>query len=175
MTTDDEQVFTDIYEEHRDAVHAYLLGRTSDPAAASDLLQETFLRLWRRLDDVRDLGPDRRRAWLFTVARNLTIDLYRTRATSRARDEALARNQSPPHPDDPGIPEQVALAEQLDTLHGLIAALPEEQRVVLTMSTVAGMTSERIAATLDIPAGTVRYRLHQARRSLAADLTDPEE
>ncbi|WP_052668543.1 RNA polymerase sigma factor [Nitriliruptor alkaliphilus] len=170
MTTRDEDGFTTLYETHRAPIHAFLLGRTSDRGVASDLLQETFLRAWRRWNDLDGFDDDRRRAWLFTVARNLVVDHHRSRATRTARDEALAREQRPPDGHDPGAAEQVALAEQVDRLHEAIAGLPEEQREVLAMSVVAGMTSGDIASATGVPAGTVRYRLHQARRQLARTL-----
>jgi RNA polymerase sigma-70 factor (ECF subfamily) len=65
---DDEAAFAQLFEQDRHAVHAFLLGKTSDPEAARDLLQETFLRLWRRLDEVAPLADGRQRAWLLHVA-----------------------------------------------------------------------------------------------------------
>ena len=170
MTPDGQDVFDAVYGEHHRAVHAYLLGRTSDPSAAGDLLQETFLRAWRRLDVLDGLAPDRQRAWLVTVARNLVTDRFRARATRGATHEALVREQRPPDPHGPGTAERVVAREELERLRAAIAALPEPQRVVLTMTTVAGMGSHEIGAALDLPAGTVRHRLHQARRRLAAQL-----
>src|SRR5690606_18391343 len=66
-----EQLFTEIFEANHRAVHAYLLGRVGDRELARDLVQETFLRVWRRLDEVAALPSERRQAWIFTVARNL--------------------------------------------------------------------------------------------------------
>lgn len=170
---DDEQVFTDLYERHRGAVYALLLGRTSDPSVASDLLQETFLRLWRRLPDVSGLEPGRQRAWLVTVARNLVIDRYRAQATRRATDQVIAQREPRPDPYDHGTAERAVLADQLDQLDRHIVELPEAQRVVLSMHVVADMNSQEIADALDLPAGTVRSRLHAARVRLAAAL-EPE-
>jgi hypothetical protein len=78
MTTgrDDAAVFTRIFDRHRHAVHAFFLGRVSDPELARDLVQETFLRVWRRLSEVGPLPDGQQRAWIFTVARNLAIDSY---------------------------------------------------------------------------------------------------
>lgn len=170
MRTRDEAAFTELFEEQRRPLHAFLLGRTSDRSVANDLLQETFLRAWRHWADLDDLDGGRRRAWLFTVARNLVVDHHRARATRAARDEAVARDQLPPDPYAPGTADRVALAGQLADLDVAIAALPEDERAVLTMSVVAGMSSRDIADSLDIPAGTVRYRLHRARTRLARQL-----
>src|SRR5206468_1159598 len=64
---DAERAFTRLYEEHRPAIHAFLLGRAGDPETARDLLQETFLRVWRSLHAVLDLPAERRRSWIFAV------------------------------------------------------------------------------------------------------------
>ena len=76
---DDAAVFTRIFDQHRHAVHAYFLGRVADPELARDLVQETFLRAWRRLSEVAPLPDARQRAWIFTVARNLYVSYCRSR------------------------------------------------------------------------------------------------
>jgi RNA polymerase sigma factor (sigma-70 family) len=84
-----EQRFTEIFEASHRAVYAYLLGRVGDRELARDLVQETFLRVWRRLDEVAALPSARRQAWIFTVARNLATDAHRSRATREATARAL--------------------------------------------------------------------------------------
>ncbi|WP_165491946.1 RNA polymerase sigma factor [Egibacter rhizosphaerae] len=162
--------FDDLFERHRDTVHAFLLGRTSDPEAARDLLQEAFLRLWRHLGEVATLEEPRQRAWLITVARNLVIDGYRAEATRTATVANLARDPGVRDGSEPDDTERVALRGQLTRLDAAIARLPEQERVALTMASVAGMTSDEIGEALDRPAGTVRYHLHRARTRLAAEL-----
>src|SRR5215218_10558190 len=85
---DDAAVFTRIFDEHRHAVHAYFVGRVGDPELARDLVQETFLRVWRRLSEVGPLPAEQQRAWIFTVAGNLAIDSYRAAATRQAAEAA---------------------------------------------------------------------------------------
>lgn len=164
---DDAVAFTRVYDQHYSAVYAYFVGRTSD-AEAADLLQETFLRVWRRLAEVRDLTPVRQRAWIFTVARNLAIDTYRSRATRNAATSQLP-TPTPTVDDDP---EGALLsAERVSALDKALRQLPERLRVVVTMHAISGLTSTEIGTALSIPAGTVRYRLSLARKQLIETLT----
>jgi RNA polymerase sigma-70 factor, ECF subfamily len=172
---DDAAVFTRVFEAHRHAVHAYFLGRVADPELARDLLQETFLRAWRRLSEIGPLPEERQRAWLFTVARNLAIDSYRADASRRATQAAL-RHQAATQPTTVAGPHVHAeLGERLAALDAAIGRLPEDQRVILSMATAGGLTSRQIGEALGEPAGTVRYRLSQARKQLAAALDLEEE
>jgi len=176
MTTgsDDAAVFTRLFDAHRDAVHAYFLGRVADPELARDLVQETFLRAWRRLSEVGRLPADRQRAWLFTVARNLAIDSYRAGVTRQATQASLRQAAATRATAVPGPHLEAEYGERLAQLEAAIRELPEEQRVILSMATAGGLTSHEIGQALGEPAGTVRYRLSQARKQLAAAL-DLEE
>lgn len=172
MTTssDDTETFAELFERHRHGIHAYLLGKTSHAEAASDLLQETFLRAWRAFGELGLLEDDRQRAWLFTVARNLVVDRYRSRARRQATLDALVDTHRRHDAEQGDTAEQIVARDQLAQLGHAIAALPDRQRTVLTMATVGDMTSREIAQALDLPAGTVRYELHQARAHLARRL-----
>lgn len=174
MTTDPyaEAAFAAIWDRHRDGVHAFLLARTSDREAARDLLQETFLRVWRRLDDVAALDEGPQRGWVFTVARNLVVDRHRSGATRAASIAALGREAGLAR----GVPdaaEEAVARDALTRLGAAIAELDEEQRVILTMTAVGGMTSAEVGEALGRPAGTVRYELHRARAALARRLEAP--
>jgi RNA polymerase sigma-70 factor, ECF subfamily len=164
-TTDDRATFTRLFDEHRAGVHASLLGRTSDAEAAKDLLQETFLRVWRRVDEVAALPPERQRAWIHAVGRNLVIDRYRAEATRRATLAAV-RGRTPEAVDDPDTVERLAVHDELDQVQRAITDLPEELRTILTMSAVGELTSRQIGEALELPPGTVRAKLHQARTRL---------
>jgi RNA polymerase sigma-70 factor, ECF subfamily len=167
---DDAAVFTQIFERHRHAVHAYCLGRVADPELARDLLQEAFLRAWRRLEELAPLPEARQRAWLFTVARNLAIDSYRTGAARQAAEAALRQHAATRETTIAGPHQRVELGEQVARLDAAIRELPEEQRVTLSLATAGGLTSRQIGEALGEPPGTVRYRLSQARKQLAAAL-----
>jgi len=169
---DAERAFTRLYEEHRPAIHGFLLGRAGDPETARDLLQETFLRVWRSLDAVLDLPVERRRSWIFAVARNLVIDVRRGQAVRSGAMAALARTASETVPAGDEPPARAELAERLALLDGAIRDLPEPLRIALSMCTVGGLTSAEAGELLGEPAGTIRYRLSEARRRLAAALEE---
>jgi RNA polymerase sigma-70 factor (ECF subfamily) len=164
---DREAEFRGLYQAHRVAVHAYFTGRTGDRDAAADLMQDVFLRVWQHLDQLADMPGDGQRAWIFTVARNLSVDAHRHRHTQAGTEQALARE--PVRREQPASATLIA-AERVAVVGQAIRGLPEQQRVTLTMAAASGLTSGEIADRLGVPAGTVRYRLSLARRSLAEAL-----
>ena len=87
---DREAEFRRLYEANRAAVHAYFTGRTGDPQSAADLMQDVFLRAWQHLEKLTDMPEDRQRAWIFTVARNLSVDAYRHQHTRAGAELAVA-------------------------------------------------------------------------------------
>jgi RNA polymerase sigma-70 factor (ECF subfamily) len=160
--------FRRLYEANRAAVHAYCIGRTADPWAAADLMQEVFLRVWQRFPELMGMSADRQRAWIFTVARNLSIDTYRRERTRADTEAALGQE---PTPTPPPASTALIATERVAIVGEAIKRLPEQQRTTLAMAAAGGLTSAEIAAALGVPAGTVRYRLSLARRALAAALT----
>jgi RNA polymerase sigma-70 factor (ECF subfamily) len=176
---DREAEFRRLYEAHRGAVHAYFAGRTGDPHSAADLMQDVFVRVWQHLDKLTGMPDDGQRGWIFTVARNLSVDAHRHQQTQAGTRQALTREPgSPPESTSTAASTAVIAAERVAVVGEAIRRLPEPQRVALTMAAVGGMTSAELAAALGVPAGTVRYRLSLARRALAEALgryDDPAE
>ncbi len=172
MPTPREQ-FDALYEAHLQPVHAYLVARTRDAEVARDLAQETFLRAWRNIAEVGALEPGRQRAWLVAVARNLVIDRGRRVRSERAATERMGRLSEPAAAADPA--DQAQLARDVAAVDRAIASLPEDQRVLLSLQVMGGLTSAEIGDLLGEPAGTVRYRLNQLRGHLRAALEEVKE
>ena len=164
---DREAEFRRLYEANRAAVHAYFTGRTGDAQWAADLMQDVFLRVWQHLAKLTDMPDDGQRAWIFTVARNLSVDAHRHRHTQAGVAQALAHE--PASPQQPASTAVIA-GERVAVVGEAIRRLPEAQRVALTMAAAGGMTSAELAAALGVPAGTVRYRLSLARRAVTEAL-----
>jgi RNA polymerase sigma-70 factor (ECF subfamily) len=116
---------------------------------------------------VAALDEDRRRAWLFTVARNLVVDTYRSRSSSAAREiTAFADAETTAPPADAGVGPDEAVRE----MDRAIARLPEALREVLVLHVLGDRNSTEIGTILGRPPGTVRYQLAEARRLLARAL-----
>ncbi len=159
--------FRRLYDAHCDAVFAYLLSSTGDREESLDLLQETFVRAWSHLAQVIALEVGQQRAWLRSVARNAAIDGHRRRSRCPAVSLELGAE---PGSDRPG-PEQAAeTLDELAAVGAAIAKLPESLREPLLLSTIGGLNSSAIGATLGLPPGTVRYRVLRARTELGKSL-----
>jgi RNA polymerase sigma-70 factor, ECF subfamily len=159
-------LFDQLYADHARAVHAYFLGRTGDDELAADLLQETFLRVWRHLDAVEQVPAERRQFWLFGVARNLLTDAYRRQASQGRLAQQATRHAQQAAAQPIGEAQHAAALD----MEAAMARLPEELRVVLAMRVLAEMTSAEIGEALGRPPSTVRYQLAQARARLARAL-----
>ncbi|MEX5636970.1 sigma-70 family RNA polymerase sigma factor [Parafrankia sp. FMc2] len=133
-----------------------------DPGRAEDLLQETFLRAWRHRDGLAAHASAR--AWLFLVARNLTVDWHRRQA---------ARPQELPVPTvEPARAADRRAADSLDAallrtdLVRALRALSRPHREALVHLHCLDRTQRETAAALEIPLGTVKSRHHTAVQEL---------
>jgi len=176
----DARAFEALVRRHRTALWNFLLRHVGDRARAEDLLQETFLRA------VKASGEWQERAkvttWLFTIARNLTLDELR-RAVHR-RAEPLEGRDDQPGPidraaaDDPPPDAAAEGALLRPRLEAALAALPEEQREVFLLREQGGLGFREIAEVTGTPENTVksrmRYALEGLRTTLAALGVTPE-
>lgn len=146
------------------SLRAFARSLTQDHAAADDLVQETILKAWTKLDSFEE-GTNLR-AWLFTILRNTFISVKRKgRREVEDVDGAHAARVVQ-------IPEQegaIALAQ----FRRALASLPEEQREALVLVGAAGFTYEEAAAICDCAVGTMKSRINRARRRVS-DITGLE-
>ena len=160
---------------HSDVLYNFALRMTNNAADAEDLLQETFLKAFRFWDKYEQ-GTNIR-AWLFRIMKNSYINRYRRESKEPETvdyDEVknfynTIRGESA----DPNDLQEAIFGNLLDDdVTGAIAELPEDFRTVLILSDIEGLTYEEIADFADIPLGTVRSRLHRARKVLRARLLE---
>ena len=159
VNRDDEFAARFAQSERRVFQIAY--GVLGNAAEAEDVAQEAFLRAFRRLARLRE--PDKFRAWVCRITFHLALNQRRRRLRQLARDTAW--HTSNPKSGVDGV-DHANDRVFLNRLREEIERLPEKLRVVLILSAVEGMEASEVAALLEIPAGTVRSRLHLARKQL---------
>lgn len=152
--------FDALFREHHPAVQAYARRRVP-LEDVDDIVSETFLIVWRRLDDV----PEAPLPWLLAVARNVVGTEWR----GVARRERLWLKAQSGHIEnyEPGEPEN-----EDGRVSAALAGLRERDREALTLVAWDGLTPSQAAVALGVPSARFRQRLHRARRRLRAELAD---
>ncbi|MGP4102435.1 RNA polymerase sigma factor [Nonomuraea sp. KM90] len=148
-----------IYNAHYPAIHQYAARRTDSPEDTADVMSETFLTAWRRIDDVPE--GEAARLWLYGVARRVLANQRRGQSrraglAERLKDESSAARLSGP--------------DGLDHVREAFDDLPARDREVLALACWEGLTGPEIGKVLGCTATAARIRLHRARRRLAKAL-----
>ncbi|MFI1989881.1 RNA polymerase sigma factor [Actinoplanes sp. NPDC020271] len=162
----DPERFAPLFDRHARAVHRYLARRIGP--AADDLLAETFLIAFRRRADYQPLRLEVR-PWLLGIATNV---LHRHVRQEERRYRALARaagQQDPPAAPE-GVEERMDAQAIRSELAAVLARLKAADRDALLLLAWGDCSYAEIAATLDVPLGTVRSRINRARRQTRAAL-----
>lgn len=150
----------DAWERHEAELRRFLRHRTSDNAAAEDLLQEVFLRALRQQNGL--CGIDNPRAWLFHAARNLIIDRLR-----------LTKDQIP-------LPDDLAaeIEEMAPAVDGLVQCLPRvlaelspQDREAIMLCDIGGMTQHDFATRIGLTLPAAKSRVQRARKHLKSHMS----
>ena len=164
----ERDAFRAIIDRRGDALHGIALRIVRDPDRAADALQRTFIQLWRELPRLRD--PDRFEAW----SHRILVNACRRELRGAGR-WAAPLDLAPP----PAVPDTAASVADRDALERAFRVLSVEQRAIVVLHHMRGLSLVEIARTLGIPPGTAYSRLHYAHRRLRsalerAEATTPE-
>jgi len=153
-----------LYDEHAQALFAFLLNFTRDEDDTRDVLQEIFVKLARQPELLKAARDPR--AFLIRLAHNAAIDLMRRRSTRARQHEQFGVEQSALFAGTID-PDEAAFRAELSVALG---ELPAEQRAVVHLKLWEGLTFEQIAATLEIPLNTAASRYRYGLDKLRARL-----
>lgn len=157
-----DATFREHYERHRAEVMGFLVKLLADEALAEDVLQETFLRVYRALEQY---DPERSfRAWLFQIARNAALDALRLARKEEKLREATARHR--PTSVEPVVPE-VERREEADRTREALAGLAPDARALLLQRHGLGMPIAELAESWSVTERTIANRLNAATLTLA--------
>lgn len=150
----DVDAFEGLVRDYQVVVWRYLRHFLGDADLAADVTQDTFVRVYRRIDTFRHQAKFS--TWLLQIARNAGVDAVRRRDRQRRLHDDV---EPGPAPSDPAT--RIELAAAID-------ALDERWREPLLLVEVTGLTYREAAAVLDLPEGTVKSRVHTARQRVLA-------
>jgi RNA polymerase sigma-70 factor (ECF subfamily) len=155
----------DLVRQHADRVYRLAYRLSGNPQDAEDLTQETFIRVFR---SVQNYQPGTFEGWLHRITTNLFLDMVRRR--TRIRMEALPEDYDRVPAEDPN-PEQIYHDSRLGPdLQAALDSLPPEFRAAVVLCDIEGLSYEEIGATLGVKLGTVRSRIHRGRQALREHL-----
>jgi RNA polymerase sigma-70 factor (ECF subfamily) len=170
----DETAWRELVARHTRRVFALAYRFTGRVDEAEDLTQEIFVKVYQSLDRYR-AGDGSFAAWIMAVARNQAIDQYR-----RRRQERMRRVEDPeivdvvPSSDEGPLPA-IEREERRRIVHRGLRALPPDLRLPLILCDLQGLPYDEIAASLQLPLGTVKSRINRARLELAKRLLRQRE
>jgi len=155
----DDEAFSYLYEHYSGALYGVIKQIVGDAELGNDVLQETFVNIWRRIDSY-DESKGRLFTWMLNVARNAAIDKTRSKGFQQSQRQIPLDGEAVQPSVRPGIDDY--------GLKKLILKLKDEQRLLIDLSYFQGYTHEQIATALHIPLGTVKTRIRSALTQLRA-------
>jgi RNA polymerase sigma-70 factor (ECF subfamily) len=164
----ERQALDTLYQRYAPPLFGYLLTLTSDRGLAEEILQDTFVAAWRAAE--RFEGRSSVKTWLFGIGRRQAYNSLRRRNLALMDDTALDQT-----PSDEPEPEMATLQNaDRQALTAAIEQLRPVHREVLLLAFVHDLSYAEMAELLDVPLGTIRSRLSNARRLLRAILETAE-
>jgi RNA polymerase sigma-70 factor, ECF subfamily len=157
----EEQAVTAVYRRYAGPILTVAMGTLGRRDLADEAVQTTMLKAWRAagsFDTSRELAP-----WLYAIARRVSIDIYRRE--SRMTADELGDN------DVAVVPLSFERTWEAWEVRQALDQLPPDEREVVRLSHLVGMTHQQIAEQLGVPLGTVKSRSSRAHRRLAGLLS----
>ena len=157
-----QEAFERLVPAYRRRVFGLAYSILRDRAAAEDLAQEVFVKLWRSLP--RYDGRAQLSTWIYAITRNAAVSALRSRRHLLSLSDPAVQSETEEIAAPPaGTPDDVALRRRVE-------ALPDRQRQAVTLYYLDERPVEEVAAMMGIPVNTAKTHLHRARSSLAAAL-----
>jgi RNA polymerase sigma-70 factor (ECF subfamily) len=164
----DPQAFARLYDSYVERVTRYVYFRVSGMIDTEDLVSQVFLKAWEKLDRYKT-GSSPFIAWLYTIARNLVIDHYRTKKDVLPLEEAIA------FPSDMEMPDEEAQTRfDLQAMRDALQFLTSDQQQALILKYIAGLPNISIAKIMNKQEGTIRGLQMRALQTLSKYMKEKE-
>lgn len=163
LTRGEAEALETLYDRYAGPSYSLALRILGDRGAAEEVVQDTFVTLWQK-SGAYDPGYGRLSAWLLRIVRNRAIDELR-RQRSPARNSRLHR-PTPEAVADPAGTEALRTTELRSVVGGALEELPQDQREVVEMAYLKGLSQREISEYTGVPLGTVKTRTRLALKKL---------
>lgn len=160
----DETAFTALFDLYRPRIYTTALRITKDEWSAEEILQDTFVKIWKNRETLDDIGNFE--GWLYTIARNITfnelkrIEREKSNYNRMVKDTVAEAGQ--------GADTEMHTKEFQQLLYQAVARLPEKQKVTYQLIKEQQLKRDEAAALLQVSPETVKWNLDQAMRSIRA-------
>ncbi len=162
------EAFAKLYDAYVERVSRYIYFRVAEDCDMEDIVSQVFLKAWENLDRYK-MGSSPFIAWLYTIARNLVIDHYRTKKNTLSLDDAI------PFPSDMDMPDDEAQTHfDLEAMRDALQALSKDQQQALILKYIAGLPNDSIAKVMNKQEGTVRGLQMRGLQTLARYMKEKE-
>lgn len=171
----DADLLDRLIEQYQHRLLRFLIYLTGSREAAEDLFQETWLRVLERGNQYD--GKHNFSTWLFTIARNLSVDALRKKRPA-SLDTSTGEDEEPIDLPDARLPsafDLVAAREQSELMAGALGGIPQEYREAIVLRFHEELSLEEIAAITQIPVGTIKSRIYRGLNHLIPRLKGAHE
>ena len=159
VASGDNEAFDAIYRHYHSPIYHYILNVIKSPQLSEDLTQEVFLKVWEgrdRLHEIRNMG-----AFLFTIARNHTLNILKSATRSQALLAEIVR-----HSPEPGIDDEILNRDYERFIQGVLLTLPPRTREIYRRCKEQGRTYEEVARELGISGNAVKRHMINSIQAL---------
>ncbi len=157
-----EPAFEEIFNRYKDKLYTFIIRINSSPEFTEDIIQETFLKLWKDKESLRSI--EHFSSYLYMMSRNQSINSLKRFAKEKMVLSELSIVRSSDYVNDPG--SLLDYREALQELQRSLQKLSPQQKLVYTLSRELGLKHEEIAHRLNISSSTVKNHIVQALRSI---------
>ena len=158
------EAFGQLVRRYQDRLFHSVVRVTGCPVEAEDVVQDAFVQAYTKLD--RFKGESQFFTWLYRIAFNTSISRHRKKKPTVSLDKQRESAGDTLHDGGPAVGTSLERQEQVAQLEAALQDLPEDQRTILVLREIEDQSYDSIADILNLPVGTVRSRLHRARKQL---------
>ena len=160
--------FWKIYDQHYNPVRKFILAYVKDEWVADDLIQETFIKVQKNLETIKD--PSKTSSWIFRIAYNLCHDHYRQSKRTSLNHRNLQQEIVPFK--EAVVQKELEQQQMGECVQDKMDFLPPDYRSVLILSDIMAFSHKEIAEILEISVSNVKVRIHRARKKFRTILED---